>query len=296
MRPFIGPRVPVGKAVTVIRCQPKNSHYRGRPGGPWRCDCWLCHAVVAGSTANLNIAASQKAQFLQVQGWNSMRAYGLPPGWAGSPCPCMKVYEHNWYIGAKNLRKRQVQEWMVQWLSHWTCYVALWVRFLLGDNFAKNCFLDPGTLDRTLQGAWWRLLDFWECWRQLAALYCNLKSYKACLCILINIKTLVETPRQLDKKSGSLDRLWYPSLKKWKPYDCHNPFESEFEKWNDVDCILSWEGPEYICFSWQKSTTLPTWSLPISWHLMKIVFSLFTTGQVHPIRDVNMPSSDGHQG
>ena len=79
-----------------------------------------------------------------------------------------------------------------------------WVRFLLSDNFAKNCFRVADILVRTPdsgpEGAC-------RCLLVLDKVSCVSKLYKAWLCISIHIKTRIETPRQLDKKWGSRDRL-----------------------------------------------------------------------------------------
>jgi hypothetical protein len=101
---------------------------------------------------------------------------------------------------------------MVQRFNHQMFCEVTWVRILLQDNVAKKCFpsspsMHPGSNPR-------RSLQVTSClgqtWTVLEQVSCILKLYKACLCISINIKTRVErleTPRQLDKLWGSLDRL-----------------------------------------------------------------------------------------
>jgi hypothetical protein len=60
-------------------------------------------------------------------------------------------------------------------------------------QFCKKKVRITGTLVRTPGGACWLLLDFWECWQLLEQVSSILKLYKACHCILIIIKILVET-------------------------------------------------------------------------------------------------------
>jgi hypothetical protein len=102
--------------------------------------------------------------------------------------------------------------WLVQWESVWPLYGTVWVRFPQLRNFAKfeKLHIRHPCLNHAR-----RLLvtsDLEQVGGKLEQVSCILKLYKACLCISINIKTRVETPRQLDKKWGSRDRLLRMSL------------------------------------------------------------------------------------
>jgi hypothetical protein len=95
---------------------------------------------------------------------------------------------------------------MVLWLGYQTFCRTSWVRFLSEDFFCKKIFSrskhPASNPARHLQvnsclGQTWSKLVVFQNFMQLCA----------CLCVSINIKTLVETPRLLDKKWGLLDRL-----------------------------------------------------------------------------------------